>query len=74
MQHVGIAEPEYAAVLAVSCPECQHPMVLVRVLPALGQQPPLGRVLLQALSVCFDRSVEGVNWEASMPLYSSATP
>ena len=41
MQHVGIAEPEYAAVLAASCPECQHPMVLVRVLPALGQQPPL---------------------------------
>jgi hypothetical protein len=24
------------------CPECGHPMALVRVLPALSEQPPLG--------------------------------
>ena len=41
MDHVRFAAPEYSTVPGVFCPECQNPMTLVRVLPALDGQPPL---------------------------------
>jgi len=39
MPHVRIAEPEHGTMGAARCPECQHPMILVRVLPALNYKP-----------------------------------
>jgi hypothetical protein len=41
MEHVGMAELRHSSVSDVFCPECQHPMTLVRVLPSLDRQPPL---------------------------------
>jgi hypothetical protein len=41
MQYVRLPEPEHVAVAGARCPECQHPMMLVRVLPALDHEPSL---------------------------------
>ena len=41
MQTIRIAGPEHSTTSGVCCPECQHPMTLVRVLPAVDRQPPL---------------------------------
>jgi hypothetical protein len=43
MQHTRVADlPLNAPITLVACPECQSPMILVRILPALNDQAPLG--------------------------------
>ena len=41
MEHIRMAELRHSSVSDVFCPECQHPMMLVRVLPPMDHKSPL---------------------------------